>query len=208
LLVVALAAAGVAFAATAAEAMQTRTAGDALDPRALVLRRADLPAGFHPSRRNTGPVSAEQAAQGGPADAVAKLESFGRIAGYQADFARKPTIANLKLGPVDVLSQATVYRDDVGGADAFAYGTQFLVPRGFVRIAPKLKFAQEARLYVLTHTSKGVTVLLYTFVWRRDRVVAVVQTSGVRGVIGPGSVVTFVRKQDRRIRAALAQAGG
>ena len=166
-------------------------------PATLVLRRADLGAGYT-GRGVT--VDNTAAARGAPPGVVAKLARWGRVGGYEVDFTRRATPATLQDGPLAVTSSASVYRSESGARAAFAYSGRYLVPGGDVPLPLGFAVGEEARQWV--SGSLG-TMLEYIVIWRERTIDASIALTGRVGVVSAADIAPLALKQDARIRAAL-----
>lgn len=162
----------------------------AVDPKALVLRQADVPAGFRVVPDQSGIRSNRELAKGGP-EHRRQVERSGRVTGFFRLWQRRAPGVSVLVG-----SLADVCRDARGATAWLAWlddrarrqSTRTHLRRRVVRIG------DEGWAYSTTRL--GGTALVG---WRRGRVVALVSTSG----LGLGKALDLARRQQRRIAAAL-----
>jgi hypothetical protein len=172
----------------AASAVLCGTAsGATLDPRALVLREADVPTGFVLDPSESGYRSNAREA-GGDAALLVRFKSWGRLNGYLAVFERQR--ARLE-------SRAVVFRERRGARSVLAWYHRELVANAPAppRRTPA-SIGDEAWVYRISSPAIGDFTLA---VWRYDRVFAVVVSEG----IPRARMVALARAQQRRILAAL-----
>jgi hypothetical protein len=182
-------------------------------PQRLVLRLLDLPTGFTIERKETGSRSNAAVAreddrlkqlpllQG--AFTLADLVRLGRIGGYQATFARAPTLRGLFAGALEVQSFASVYRTTRGAAASFAQ-TRFACRRStFKPLSIGTRLGHEAVLCSTVRQSSGQKIAVYALGWRRANVIASILVAGIAGVADPTEAVRLGRKQDTRIAQQL-----
>ena len=162
----------------------------AVDPTALVLRQADVPAGFRVVPDQSGIRSNREISKAGP-EHRRQVERSGRVTGLFRLWQRRAPGVFVLVG-----SLADVCRDARGATAWLAWldararlqSTQTHLRRRVVRIG------DEGWAYSTTRL--GGTALVG---WRRGRVVALVSTSG----LGLGKALDLARRQQRRIAAAL-----
>ena len=156
-----------------------------LDPRVLVLRTADVPAGFERDRADTGVRTNRQEAEADPRG-TRLFERWGRVTGYEAAFDR---------GTAKIDSRADLLRTPRGAGmmlDFFAREVGKSGIKGLVR--SRLRLGDEAWIY------RGRSPFAFTVVaWRYGRVFAGVAGAGITR----GETIALARKQQRRIAAAL-----
>lgn len=162
----------------------------AVDPKTLVLRQADVPAGFRLLPDQSGIRSNREIAKAG-SEHRRQLERSGRVSGFFRLWQRRAPGAFVLVG-----SLADLCRDARGAsgwldwldARARLQSARTQLRRRIVRIGDEGWAYSSARL--------GGTALVG---WRRGRVVALVSTSG----LGLGRALDLARRQQRRIAAAL-----
>lgn len=164
-----------------------------LDPKTLVLRPADVPAGFELVEGQSGVRSNTRRASMYRAGRRPPLARFGRLTGYDAVYSRSRPYAV-------IVSSADLYRG-AEGVDRFLDWWEKDV-RAHGDKGPKVRRTWiGVRAWVTTQRlPRGSGTMLYTSVsWRHGRVTA--------GVVGQGvpaaTVIRLARKQQRRIAAAL-----
>jgi hypothetical protein len=179
---------GIAAAALALAAPAATVAGTAdLDPRSLVLRQTDVPAGFQPDRNGSGVRSNAEESAGQP-EVRRIIARSGRITGYKAVF-DKTAAAQLE-------SSAAVHRKPAGASLLFDWLDRQVRNSGLsgLRRAP-VRIGAAGWVYTGPSPSAFVIVL-----WRYDRVFAGVVT---RGGLTRARTIALARAQQRRIAAAL-----
>jgi hypothetical protein len=170
------------------------------DPKEMVLRLGDLPAGFGKESENY--VSNVQVARR-QGVSIAELTRWGRVIGYDAVF-RNKALAGLSRAD----SSANTYRTPGGAHDSFR--EQVAAATGpndkglvFKRLPTGGAIGHESRLYVARTTSGGVTVDVYAVVWRYSSVTAAIIGAGIAPTVDAHVVVDLARKQQRHILAAV-----
>ncbi len=180
-----------------------------LDPRQLVLRLGDLPPGFATSPLGTGFVDNAQAAAGGPADLLTRLQRWGRVGGYRVRFSRRLNARTLQQGPLFIAGEASVYRTARGAAAAFSYSVRFLIAESFISLPVDFALgADQARAYVVETSVRGLQGLRYLLVWRKQRVVASLSLTGRFGVVSAHDLASPAKKQEAHIARMLARGTG
>jgi hypothetical protein len=177
---------GIAAAALAVTAPTMTVAATAdLDPRSLVLRQADVPAGFRLDRNGSGVRSNAEESAGQP-EVRRMFARSGRVTGYEAAF--DSAAAQLE-------SRADVFRKPAGARlllDWFDRELRMSGLRGLRRASIRIGAAG----WVYAGPSPSPFVLV---VWRYDRVFAGVVTRGLTRA----RTIALARAQQRRIAAAL-----
>jgi hypothetical protein len=169
---------GVAIGISAATASPT-----SVDPKAMVLRLNDLPAGF--GRDEGHYVSNVRAARESEGVSLADYIRWGRITGYEANFSRSAIV-----GLIKVASDANTYRSVRGARDSlhdsFRSATQ---PNKagfkFRRLSTGGPIGHESRLYTFRTKSGGYTIDGYFVIWRYFAVRASVLGGGIAGTVRP-----------------------
>jgi hypothetical protein len=170
------------------------------DPASLVLRRADI------GRAYTGHgvrLDNVDAARGAPPGFAARLARWGRIDGYQVDFARRASLATLQNGPLEVQSSASVYRSASGARAAFTYAHRQLVPAGYVPLALGFAVGDQARQWVRQAASGLGAMIQYLLIWRTRNIDASITVTGRIGVVSAADLAQLARRQETHIRAAV-----
>ena len=169
----------------AAALLSAPLAAAEIDPRALVLRQSDVPAGFVVDRGDTGLRTNEREAKSDPR-ASALFERWGRVTGYEAEFDR---------GSASISSRADLLRTAKGARmllDFFELEMRKSGIKGLVRT--RLRLGAEGWVY------RGRSPFAFTVVaWRYGRVFAGVAGTG----ISRARTLALARVQQRRIAAAL-----
>jgi hypothetical protein len=172
----------VVFAVTAGAA--------AVDPKALVLHHADMPAGYRVVPDQSGMRSNRELSKAGP-EHRRQVERSGRVTGFFRLWQRRAPGVFVLVG-----SLADVCRDARGATAWLAWldaRARLQSTRTHLRRRP-VRVGDEGWAYSTTRL--GGTALVG---WRRGRVVALVSTSG----LGLGKALDLARSQQRRIAAAL-----
>lgn len=187
--VVLLVAALVVFV-TAGAATPARTPSD---PKSLVLRQSDLPAGFQRvSGRYVSNAQANRESQ------VKKdYARLGRLRGYEATFEKRGA-----RGILFVSAAASTYKTAAGAHESFTITEKAVAasraPR-FRRLSLTARIGDEARLYKTTATESGVKFDVFSLAWRSGEVLSVVLGSAVAGTAKPSAVVALAQRQQARI---------
>jgi len=158
-----------------------------VDPRLLVLRRADVPAGFKPHRSDVL-TNAEESA--GQPKVAAFFRRTGRITGFETVFETEGD----RNGP-SIESRAELFRR-AAGARNFLLGFDSEMKLSGVRGLRRTPANIGAQGWVYSvDSSSGYTLVA----WRYGRIVG-----GVLGLdISRPRTVALARAQQRRIAAAL-----
>ena len=157
------------------------------DPSLLVLREADVPAGFKLDPDQTGVLSNASQAKGAEATERALLRRSGRTTGYESDFDLRDT---------KIKSRADVFRKPQGAKLVLNAAARAFAVSGVqgMRRTP-LRIGDEGWVYGGPSRSSTVNFV----VWRYDRVYAGVAVWGVT----KARTIAMARTQQRRIAAAL-----
>ncbi len=166
-----------------------------VDPRALVLTAADVPAGFRLDEGQSGVHSNNAIAKGGPDHANAVRRS-GRATGYIAFWERSRPRSVLFVS-----SRTDLCRGAEGGRAWLAW-LETRMRRANAQVGDA--YARErVRLgdggWVYSGRPRGITSLFVTVGWRHGRAVALLATDG----LPRRQALALARTQQRRIAAAL-----
>jgi hypothetical protein len=156
-----------------------------LDPSSLVLREADVPAGFAVDREQTG-LRANAREEKNDPRLRSLLVRWGRVTGYEVEFDRKGATIGSRA---DVLRTGRGARQMLEwyGLEARKVGVQ-----AFVR--SQVELGDEGWAYTARRVPSFTIVM-----WRSGRVFAGVGTLG----LSKSRTLTLARAQQRRIEAAL-----
>jgi hypothetical protein len=194
-----------ARAAHAAHAAGSHAA--AKDPAQLVVQLSDLPTGFTATSRRTRPNATVAKETGVP---LATLTGWGRIGGFQAEYDRSVDPAAPPRGAATVSAAASTYRTAKGLQQAYVASVKRIAEtpaaRNVARAAPT-GLGDGAKLWEARLKQDGVSVVLYTVVWRRAGTLSHVAVAGVAGRLTAADALAIARKQDARVRAAARPAG-
>lgn len=159
-----------------------------IDPAELVLRQADVPAGFELDRAQSGLRSNASEIREHPETRV--FVRWGRTTGYQAAYTRRTR----KVGTIE--ARADVFRGTDGAHKLLLWIDRDLRKAGF---AGQKRAAVDIGAEGWAHWAGGSGLDLSVVVWRQGRVFA--------GVMGLGLMkdrtLALARLQQRRIAAAL-----
>jgi hypothetical protein len=193
--VVLLVGAGV-FASVAASARHGNVKRDLRTLKSIVLRRADVPAGFTVvSSRSYTP--AQIASQG--TWTRAQLTKWGYEGGYERQFDR----GSSDDSPAQISSDAGVYRTVAGAKEALAANGAACHEGLWSELPLATKpFGKAAHLCTLTTTVRGYPTQSYFLVWRRGRFKSAVTLTGLQGVFSAADVVPLARAQLARMKRA------
>jgi hypothetical protein len=161
-----------------------------IDPKALVLREADVPAGFRLLTDQSGMRSNGEIARAGP-EHRRQVERSGRISGFFRLWQRRTPGTFVLIG-----SLADLCRDARGATAWLAW----LDARARLQSAKTHLRRTSVRIgdegWAYSSTRLGGTAVVG---WRRGQAVALLSTSG----IGLVRALDLARRQHRRIAAAL-----
>jgi hypothetical protein len=195
---VAAGAAAAACAVVPAAAARTDSMAPArIDTRTMVLQPQDLPSGFgHASGKYVS--NADLARQ---ADNSKDYNRLGRLTGYDVSYQRRAMTGVLGLD-----SFASLYRSNAGAHASFVQSMTGAHRTGttFRPIRVRAAIGSEMRVYLVTTSQGGVRLDFYTVAWRHGPVFAEVIGGGISGTVAPLQLVALAKKQEARIRAALA----
>jgi len=174
--------------------------------RTLLLTQKDVPALYEANDRQSGPVTNEDVAVGRPAGYAKRLDKWGRVEGYSAQFvndvAASPTTGT---GQQTIDSLASVYEEPDGASESFAAGLQGYEDADF-KPAGDVSLGDEARAFRGSATLNGSAVEYLVVTWRRGPVISSVVTSAPPRKLSLATVEGLARKQDQRIERQLAAA--
>jgi hypothetical protein len=179
-------------AAVVVAALAVPASAAQLDPKTLVVRPADVPAGFELVADQSGVRSNARRASMYPAGRRPPLARFGRLTGYDAVYWRKPSAV--------IGSSADLYRAAEGVDRFMRWWKEDVRSRGTKGQQVTSTWIGVRAWVTKQRVRDGSGTTLYTTVsWRDGRVTA--------GVVGKGvpaaTVVRLARAQHRRIAAAL-----
>lgn len=172
------------------------------DPSRMVVQLGDLPPGFTTTSRRSRPNATVAMETGVP---LATLVGWGRIGGFQAEYARSVDGGSPPRGAAMVSAAASTYRTAKGLARAYrasaARVTATRTPRYVSRALPG-GLGDAAQLWETRFAQDGITVVLYTVVWRTAGTLSNIAVAGVAGRLAVADVLAIARKHDARVRAA------
>jgi hypothetical protein len=174
------------------------------DPAQMVLQRQDLPAGFALTGRRDRPNAAVAAETG---VRLALLRSWGRTGGHEATYDREVDPQAPPPGPASVIAVVSTYRSTAGLRSAFTASAARIDRDGKPKHRPtKLgaRLGDAARLWETRFEQDGVSVVLYTIVWRSRGALGYLSVAGVRGRLKPADALALARRQHARIVATTA----
>jgi hypothetical protein len=183
--------------ATAGAAPHRHVKRDLAKLRSIVLRHADVPAGFSVvlSRSYT---PAQIASQG--TWTRAQLKKWGYEGGYERQFDRGSSSNN----PAQISSDAGVYRTIAGAKSALAANGGACHEGLWSELPLAAKpFGDAAHLCTLKTTIRGYPAQSYFLVWRRGRFKSAVTLTGLQGAVSPNDVLPLARAQLARMKRAL-----
>jgi hypothetical protein len=192
-----------AVALLATTASTTAATAQQPDTKQLVLRLADLPAGFSLTKS----YYADNARAGAESTMTAATYArLGRINGYEADFAREAL-----TGILSVHSQASTYTTAAGATASthrsFAASDKRQVldgtPLVWRQVSTGAKLGHEARMYATTVTQQRMTAVVYIAIWRYRTVKAGLTAAGILGTVDAAQVVRLALRQQARIANAV-----
>jgi hypothetical protein len=176
----------VAILLTAGALAASARAG-AVEPKVLVLRSGDVPAGFVVDAQDTGVRTNE-----GEADSNrtgrALIARLGRVTGYEAEW-------NRERGQESIVSRADVFRT-ASGSQRYVELSAAMLSRSGIKGIRRDRMTIGDGGYLFHGGSSGE---LAWVLWRSGRVAGMVVGWGVPR----GTTVALARAQQRRIAAAL-----
>ncbi len=177
------------------------------DPSRLVVQLGDLPPGFAATSRRARPNATVAKETGVP---LATLIDWGRIDGFQAEYDRSVDPASPPHGAATVSAAASTYRTAKGLARAYRASVERIArtrsPRYVSRALPA-RLGDAAQLWETRFVQDGITVVLFTVVWRTAGTLSNVAVAGVAGRLSAADALVIARKQDARVRAATRSPG-
>jgi hypothetical protein len=167
------------FAAVTASAAE-------VDPRTLVLRQVDVPAGFELDRNGSG-LRTNQSEAKGDRRLPALFRRWGRVTGYETEYDRREAT---------LTSRADLFRTPEGSELMMAYVVEDAKKSGIkgLRRSPA-RIGAGGWVYGGGSGSGAFNLVI----WRHQRVFAGLVAFGVQ----KGRMLALARAQQRRIAAAL-----
>ena len=169
------------------------------DPKPMVLTLTDLPQGFAVDKAYS--ADTKRAAKESAVPELADFVKWGRVTGFDRDFARNAT-----TGILFVSSDASTYTKSAGAAaslhDSFQIDGRTETFNGSpvtFRRVPMGHVGNEARMFTTRVVTQGVPAVFYGVIWRSGSVVASVLIGGVEGSVKPAQAEQLARKQQGRI---------
>jgi hypothetical protein len=179
----------------------------AKDPSRMVVQLSDLAAGFETATRRARPNATVAKETGVP---LTTLIGWGRIDGFQAEYDRSVDPASPPHGAATVSAAASTYRTAKGLARAYRASVERIArtrsPRYVSRALPA-RLGDAAQLWETRFVQDGITVVLFTVVWRTAGTLSNVAVAGVAGRLSAADALVIARKQDARVRAATRSPG-
>ena len=174
--------------------------------RSLVLTQQDVPPLYESNNSLSGPVSNEEVAVGRPEGYVDRLEEWGRVGGYSAQFVNDLEASPTKgVGQRSIDSLASVYEEEDGASESFAAGLQGYKDADF-KPAGTIRLGDDARAFRGSATLQGKAVEYLVVTWRRGPIISSVVTSAPPRKVSLALVERLARKQDQRISRELSAA--
>ena len=186
-----LAGAALSALAVAAGAAATR------DPKAMVLRLSDVPAGLTVSSQRYKSVTG--AAASGPFT-VAQYKAWGYLNGYEVDYELGGSSAKVVTEPILITSAGSVYKTPAGAAASFAAHRAQCSKIGGHSFSTDGRIGDASFGCVARTTESGVPVVEYVVAWRRGPVNAVIELGGLRTGASAAKTLRLARLVDSRIR--------
>jgi hypothetical protein len=171
-------------------------------PQDLVLTVAEIPyPGFvvEQGAPSAGVYSDRRAAAGNRVW-LRRLESAGRITGYQADFTRSLS-PQQAVGPVVIESSAATYTTAAGARTGLEVLAQQARSAGGVQISTG-HLGDQAVGFMLQKQFAGTSYEAFVVAWRQDNVVAGIQIEGNAATLDVNYAVTLAQLQQRQIERA------
>jgi hypothetical protein len=174
--------------------------------RSLVLKQQDVPPLYESNDTLSGPVSNEEVASGRPEGYADRLDEWGRVEGYSAQYLNDLEASpNTGVGQRSIDSLASVYEDADGASESFAAGLQGYKDADF-KPAGTVRLGDDARAFRGSATLDGKPVEYLVVTWRRGPIISSVVTSAPPRKVSLALVERLARKQDQRIARELADA--
>lgn len=171
-------------------------------PKDLVLTVGELPyPGFVVEQGSpSAGVYSDRRAAAGNRDLLRKLESAGRITGYEADFTRSIS-PQQAVGPVVIESSAATYRSAAGAATGLQVVVQQARGAGGVQISTG-SLGNQAVGFTLQKQFNGTTYEAFVVAWRQKNVVAGIQIEGNAATLDVTYAITLAQLQQHQIAQA------
>lgn len=168
------------------------------DVSGMVLQLADLPDGFAVTLRRDrpNPTVVRETGVG-----LALLRSWGRKGGYEAVYDRPVDPGSPPAGAASVVASVSTYRSAAGLRRAFAASASRIDGAATPRNRPRKvgRLGDATRMWEAQFGQDGVSVVLYTILWRDRGVLAYVSVAGVAGRLKPAQALALARRQQARI---------
>ena len=158
-----------------------------VDPQLLVLRQADVPAGFALDRDRSG-VRTNESESKGDRRLPGLLKRWGRVTGYETEYDHREAT---------LTSRADLFRTPDGSALMMAYVVEDAKKSGIkgLRRSP-VRIGSGGWLY---GGGSGAGAAFDLVIWRHERVFAGIVAFGVQ----KGRMLGLARAQQQRIAAAI-----
>lgn len=177
----------------------TTASTENIDPKTMVLQLQDLPTGFQ-TAPGSGYKSLTAAAKESSNVSAAQYKVWGYVTGFDGDFSKNGSVADLMSGAGEILSSVSVYRTSAGSANSLASTVKACSRPPFHELSLGVRIGDEAHLCTAVQTSGGVKAQVYAIAWRRGRIRASILVSGLEGSTSPNEAVALAKRQDSRIR--------
>jgi hypothetical protein len=164
----------------------------AIAPKNVVLRLADLPAGFKVSKAN-GVTNSDMAIKTRLKKKA--FDSHGRITGFEENFDH----ATARSGAITVSSNAYVYRTSAGAHWDYTQALKADLKAAKRTTAPRV--GDESTGMVLPVKSGKRSLTFYLIVFHRNRVDATVVVGGFTGSVSMSDAAKYAAIVDTRIRS-------
>jgi hypothetical protein len=169
--------------------------GASPDPKRMVLRLQDMPTGFKVGKHRYYSTP-EAVASTSKVLTTADFRSWGYVTGYEADFARDPSLADLASGgAIQIISITSIYRSSVGAHRSMVKSKQFCRKPPFQEVSVGARLGHEAHMCSYTETQGGFTAQVYVVVWRKGRFKASIFLAGLKGGTSASEAVSLAKVQ-------------
>jgi hypothetical protein len=165
------------------------------DPKTLVLRLQDLPAGF--GVQTTTNYTIQGAASDGGVS-VAQLRRWGYVAAYEADFARVAQVPQTAPGVFGVYSFASTFASPSGARSQWARRAQGCEHHKALALSARI--GDATRLCSGTTTVASRVVQAYFVIWTHKNAFESLVAYGNRGRVAPTQALALAKLQDARMR--------
>lgn len=189
----------VVIAVVSAVLVGSAVAAPGTDPKLLVLRLDDIPAGYAAGTAEY--VSNRDAIF--PGVTAQDLARWGRVSGFEANFSR-----SIRVKDDLIRSQASTYKTVTGVRESLraSFAVAANPPDGikYRRISTGGTIGNESRAYNGTLNLNGTKLTVISILWRYRMIKASVYVGGLLGTVNVAKAISLARTQQRRIKTNAA----